>query len=53
MAFAFGEDVAETTDVAEFLLDHDLAWSFTVDNVTSIRRPVESERYEKVATIDL
>lgn len=53
VGFAFAEDAEQTTDIAEFLLDYDLDWQFTVDDVTITRPPAEGEQYEKVATIDL
>lgn len=53
VGFAFADDAAKTTAIAEFLLDYDLDWQFTVDTVSITRPPEDGELYETVATVDL
>ena len=53
VGFALADDSEQASDIVEFLLDYDLEWDFTVDNVTITRPPAEGEKYEKLATVDL
>jgi len=53
VGFAFADAAAETTAIAEFLLDYDLDWQFTVGTVTITRPPEDGDLYETVATMDL
>lgn len=53
VGFALDLDDERTGDVVEFLLEYDLAWEFTADNITITRPPAEGERHEVVASLDL
>jgi 2'-5' RNA ligase len=53
VGFAVAESDEQAGDIVEFLLDYDLEWEFTVDNVTVTRPPAPGEQYEKLATVDL
>lgn len=53
VGFAVGEDSEQAGDIVEFLLDYDLEWDFTVDNITITRPPADGEKYEMMASIDL
>lgn len=51
LALSVGDELAG--DIASFLLDYDLQWRFTVDNVGITRAPAEGEEYELVASVSL
>ncbi len=53
VGFALGIDDELAGRIAEFLLDYDLEWDFTVDNVTVTRPPEDGEQYERAATVPL
>jgi 2'-5' RNA ligase len=53
VGFALDLDDAQTREIVGFLLDYDLEWEFTVDNITIARPPADGEQYEKVASIDI
>ncbi len=53
VGFALDLDDELAGEVVGHLLDYDLEWDLTVDNVTITRPPAPGERYERVATVDL
>lgn len=52
VGFAFDVDDEQASGILEFLLEYDLEWEFTVENVT-VTRPDEDGTYERVATVEL
>lgn len=42
-----------TGDIVSFLLDYDLEWDFTIDNITITAPPAEGEPMEIMASVDL
>lgn len=53
VGFALGLDDELTGDIVSFLMDYDLEWDFTVDNVTITAPPADGEPFEIAASIDL
>lgn len=53
VGFALGLTDDQTGDVLRFLLDYDLEWDFTVDNVTVTRPPPGGDEFEVVASVAL
>lgn len=53
VGFAVGDDTEQAKEIVAFLLEYDLEWDFTVDNVTIMRPPADGEQYEMKASIDL
>ena len=53
VGFALDIDDGQTGEIVDFLLEYDLEWDFTVDNITITRPPADGEQYEKVASLDL
>ncbi len=53
VAFALGVNAELAGEIVTFLLDYDLDWEFTVDNVSLTRPPTPGDDHELVASIDL
>ena len=53
VGFAGTESDGQTGAIVEFLLEYDLNWEFTVEEITVTRPPAEGELYEQLATIDV
>lgn len=53
VGFAGTESDGQTGAIVEFLLEYDLDWEFTVEEITVTRPPAEGAPHERLATIDI
>lgn len=53
VGFAVADDPDQAGDIVRFLLEYDLDWAFTVDNITIMQPPADGGQYEIQAAIDL